>query len=176
MGVRNYLIEGGSGTGKTAVATELERRGYYVVHGDRVLSYQGSPQTGEPMSAPSHLTERQQVEFTHSHHIWAVDRVNSLIADHTQPVSFFCGGSRNSSQFMALFDAAFALEVDLATLNLRLDNRPDEWGAKPAERALILRLHATREDIPHSAIPIDATAPLAQVVDAILAHCDGYKP
>ncbi|MGO6676370.1 nucleoside kinase, partial [Rhizobium leguminosarum] len=26
MGIKNYLIEGGSGTGKTSVATELERR------------------------------------------------------------------------------------------------------------------------------------------------------
>jgi predicted ATPase len=28
MGVRNYLIEGVSGTGKTTVAEELQRRGY----------------------------------------------------------------------------------------------------------------------------------------------------
>ncbi|MGO8396662.1 hypothetical protein ACC760_39900, partial [Rhizobium ruizarguesonis] len=40
--IKNYLIEGGSGTGKTSVATELERRGYHVVHGDRVLAYVGS--------------------------------------------------------------------------------------------------------------------------------------
>jgi len=38
MGIKNYLIEGGSGTGKTSGATELERRGYHVIHGDRVLA------------------------------------------------------------------------------------------------------------------------------------------
>lgn len=38
MGIRNYLIEGISGTGKTSVATELERRGYHVIHGDRELA------------------------------------------------------------------------------------------------------------------------------------------
>ncbi len=49
MGVRNYLIEGVSGTGKTSVATELQRRGYHVIHGDRELAYKGDPETGEPV-------------------------------------------------------------------------------------------------------------------------------
>ena len=48
MGVRNYLIEGVSGTGKTAVCTELQRRGYQAIHGDRELAYQGDPETGTP--------------------------------------------------------------------------------------------------------------------------------
>ncbi len=38
MGVRNYLIEGVSGTGKTTVCDELRRRGYHAIHGDRELS------------------------------------------------------------------------------------------------------------------------------------------
>ena len=37
MGVRNYLVEGVSGTGKTTVCTELNRRGHHAVHGDREL-------------------------------------------------------------------------------------------------------------------------------------------
>ena len=48
MGRRNYLIEGVSGAGKTAVATELQRRGYQVIHGDRELVYRGDPETGLP--------------------------------------------------------------------------------------------------------------------------------
>ena len=43
MGIKNYLIEGVSGTGKTTVAEELQRRGYHVIHGDRELSYLGDP-------------------------------------------------------------------------------------------------------------------------------------
>ena len=54
MGVKNYLIEGVSGTGKTAVAEELQRRGYYVIHGDRELAYVGDPETGEPLELPAH--------------------------------------------------------------------------------------------------------------------------
>lgn len=38
----------------------------------------------------------------------------------------------------------------------------------PAERELIVRLHATKEDIPKCGVVIDATLPFAVVVDAIL--------
>ena len=64
----------------------------------------------------------------------------------------------------------FVLEVDLDTLNRRLDERPDdEWGGgKPPERELIARLHQTKEDIPKNGIIIDATAPIARVVDELL--------
>ncbi len=48
VGVRNYLIEGVSGTGKTSVCEELQRRGYHAVHGDRELASLGSPVSGSP--------------------------------------------------------------------------------------------------------------------------------
>ncbi|XTZ17087.1 AAA family ATPase [Micromonospora echinospora] len=158
MGRRNYLIEGVSGTGKTSVCKELQRRGYHAINGDRELAYQGDPETGEPRDRPGH-----------EHHIWRVHDVQALVADHAQPVTFFCGGSRNFHKFIDLFDGVFLLDVDLDTLQGRLDGRPeDEWGGRPAERELIIRLHRTREDIPRNGSVIDATAPLASVVDEIL--------
>ena len=164
MGKRNYLIEGGSGTGKTAVCDELGRRGFHAINGDRELAYQGDPETGEPLEGITGLA-------MHDHHIWRVEQVSALIADHREDVTFFCGGSRNSAKFLDLFDRIFVLEVDLDTLNRRLDERPaDEWGGRgrQKERELTIQLHRTREEIPHGAITIDATAPLTQVVDEIL--------
>ncbi len=163
MGTRNYLIEGLSGTGKTSVADELQRRGHHVIHGDRELAYRGDPETGEPVGG-----------FGHEHHIWDVEKVKSLVADHTHPATFFCGGSRNFSKFIHLFDAVFVLEVDLATLERRLDARPDEeWGGGVAtERERIVRWHQTKQDVPQDAIAIDATAPIEQVVDEILRRCE----
>ncbi|RHA37578.1 AAA family ATPase [Cellulomonas rhizosphaerae] len=163
MGARNYLVEGLSGTGKTTVADELARRGFHVVHGDRVLAYQGDPETGERTDAG-----------LHEHHIWDVDQVRALAADRADPATFFCGGSRNFPKFIDLFDAVFVLEVDLVTLNRRLDARPDEeWGGgKPTERARIEHWHATKGDVPQQGIAIDATAPIEAVVDEILRHCD----
>jgi hypothetical protein len=88
-------------------------------------------------------------------------------------VTFFCGGSRNFSGFIDLFDGVFVLEIDGETLERRLDERAeDEWGGRQTERELILRLHRTKEDIPASGIVIDATAPIPRVVDEILRHSE----
>jgi gluconate kinase len=158
VGLRNFLVEGVSGTGKTAVCDELQRRGFHAVHGDRELAYRGDPVTGDPT-----------VDGGHEHHLWDVEAVRALIADRTRPVTYLCGGSRNFHQFVAELDAVFVLEVDADTLVRRLDHRPqDEWGHRPEERQLVLRLRATREDVPRDGIVIDATAPLSDVVDEIL--------
>jgi hypothetical protein len=111
--------------------------------------------------------------FAHEHHIWSVDKVRAICADHSEPATFFCGGSRNFSKFIDLFDAVFVLEVDLATLHRRLDERPDEeWGGgTPTERDRIVQWHQTADDVPKNGIRIDATAPLDEVVDEILRHC-----
>ena len=156
MGVRNYLIEGVSGTGKTSVCTELERRGYHAIHGDRVLAYQGDPETGEPTAGR-----------IHEHHIWDLGKVAAAVASDDAPVTFFCGGSRNHSKFLHLFDGVFVLDIDIDTLHGRLDQRPDEFGATPEERELVVRLHRTKEDIP-AGVTIDATGPVERVVDEIL--------
>lgn len=158
MGIKNYLIEGVSCTGKTTVCNELQRRGYHAIHGDRELAYQGDPKTGTPTDGA-----------THENHIWHVDKVRALVANKEEEVTFFCGGSRNFSNFIDLFDGVFILEIDIDTLIRRLDQRPkDEFGGKEAERELIVRLHQTKEDLPKKGIRIDATAPIEQVVDEIV--------
>ena len=164
MGKRNYLIEGVSGTGKTAVCTELQRRGYQAIHGDRELAYRGDPETGQPTDGRAHSP------------LWDVEKVKAFVADQDEAVTFFCGGSRNFAKFLALFDGVFVLEVDLDTCLRRIDERvaldPTDWGGKPTERELITRLHQTKEDIPQNGIIIDATAPLARVVDEIVRQIE----
>ncbi len=160
MGIRNYLVEGGSGSGKSSVCRELQSRGYHAVNGDTELAYQGDPVTGEPLAGHSH-----------EHHLWNVEKVRALAADAAAGATFFCGGSRNFPGFIELFDAVFVLELDTDTLSRRLDDRAeDEWGGKPAERELVEHLHRTGEGLPRG-IAIDATAPLERVVDEILRHC-----
>lgn len=172
MGKRNYLIEGVSGTGKTSVCHELRRRGYVALNGDRDLRQRIDPTTGEKTDA--FIGERLAslpAEIRHASNHWDVEKVRRLAANQDDEVTFFCGGSRNFEQFIDVFDKVFVLELDAATLNERLDNRADDdWGKRKDERELILRLHATKEDIPGGGIVIDATQPLVSVVDEILSH------
>src|SRR5271156_5777526 len=97
MGKRNYLIEGVSGAGKTAVCTELQRRGYQAVHGDRELVYRGDPETGLPMDPE---TGAPTAAWRSEHQIWDVEKVRAFVAKQEPAVTFFCGGSRNLPKFI----------------------------------------------------------------------------
>lgn len=171
MGVKNYLVEGVSGAGKTSVAEELERRGYHVLHGDRTLAYFGDPETGQRL--PTLSRDRvDNITWAYDRWIWDVDKVKAAIADQSHALTFFCGGSRNAHHYIDRFDGIFVLEVDLKTLKRRVAGRgDDEFGGKPEQWALLTRLHATRHGIPKNGIAIDATEPLSRVVDAILEKC-----
>ena len=172
MGVRNYLVEGVSGAGKTTVAEELERRGEHVVHGDRNFAYYGDPQTGEPLGWPALDSEADRIGWGYPRWIWPVDKVRAILADRSKSQTFFCGGSRNSYQFIDLFDAVFILDADRQTLTRRLAARPDdEFGGRPLEREHVLRVQASGEGLPEGGIRIDSTRPVAQVVDDILSRC-----
>lgn len=177
MGLKNYLIEGMSGTGKTTVAEELQRRGYHVLHGDRELAYRGDPKTGEPVYEPIHEGEGDRVAWQQEHHLWDIEKVKSAVADHSRAISFFCGGSRNFAKFINLFDGVFVLHVDdIETLYRRLDERvardPTDWGGKREEKELLARLYQTQEGVPKNGIVIDASAPVARAVDEILRQSD----
>lgn len=172
MGIRNYLVEGGSGAGKTTVAEELERRGYHVIHGDRTLAYYGDPKTGQPAQAPQLDNEADSVRWGYEHWIWPAEQVKALIAERTNPVSFFCGHSANSADFIQLFDGIFFLEVDAETLSQRLSKRPpDEFGGKPIEQELVMKLNQAKADIPPGAVIINSSAPVTHVADEILSRC-----
>lgn len=176
MGIKNYLIEGISGTGKTSVAEELQRRGYHVIHGDRELKYRGNPKTGKPVDEPVHENEAGKAAWRQKHLIWDIKKIKSVIADHSHPISFFCGGSRNFPSFMDWLDGVFILYVkDINEIYKRLDERvaqdPTDFGGKSEEKELVVRLHAKQEDVPKKGIVIDSTEPLEQVVDKILGRC-----
>ena len=146
MGRRNYLIDGVSGAGKTAVCTELQRRGYQAIDGDRELAYQGDPDTGHPTDGLKH---EHSATFISEHHIWDVEKVNAFVANQDEAVTFFCGGSKNSSKYIALFDGVFVLAVDLDTSLRRIDERvaldPTDWGGTPEEREITVRMYQPRK-------------------------------
>ncbi|MDU1064752.1 MAG: AAA family ATPase [Cutibacterium avidum] len=163
MGEHNFLVEGSSGTGKTSVCHELRRRGYQAINGDTDLAYQGDPVTGSPSTEPP----------CHEHHLWREDQIRLLATQAEHRFSFFCGGSRNFNRFLDVFDEVFVLDADPETLIERLSLRPTgEFGSLPQERDFILRLHRRGTDLPVSGVQVDATQPLATVVDNILTTAE----
>jgi hypothetical protein len=168
MGIRNYLIDGGSGTGKTTICNELQRRGYQAIHGDRELKIK--PKIDEAKSG--------QIPGYDLPPLWDVAKVNALIANHEKAVTFFCGGCSNSSEFIDRLDGVFVLEVDdIDTVMRRIDERvlldPTDWGGKPEEREIVIRAHQKKEAISKGWI-IDASAPLESVVDEILRRVHSH--
>jgi broad-specificity NMP kinase len=159
MAKRNYLIEGSSGTGKSAVWEELQKRGYKAINGDRELAYRGDPETGRRIEGPGF-----------GYHIWDVDKVREIVSNKDDDVAFFCGGSMNRHKFIDLFDKVFVLDVDIETLRERLDRRTaDDWDVNDPENntEFVLRLHATKEALPEG-ITINTARPINEVVDVIL--------
>lgn len=161
MGFKNYMIDGGSGTGKTAVCNELQRRGYQAIHGDRELKIKAKiDQASGPV--PGYDLPP----------LWDVAKVNALIANHDEAITFLCGGCSNTSEFIDRLDGVFVLEVkDIDTVMRRIDERvlvdPTDWGGKPEEREIIIRAHQEKKAVQAGWV-IDATAPLENVVDDIL--------
>jgi thymidylate kinase len=91
---------------------------------------------------------------------------------HHPSCHLLCGGSRNFHKFLDLFDKVFVLDIDVETLNRRLDGRPNEPGFEPGERALVLHYHRTREYLP-AGIHIDMANTVLSVVDDILTKLTG---
>lgn len=170
MGVKNYMIDGGSGTGKTAVCNELQRRGYQAIHGDRELKI--NPKLDEATSGPIPGYDLPP--------LWDVVKVNALIANHKEAITFFCGGCSNSLDFIDTLDGVFVLQVnDINTVMQRIDRRvlldPTDWGGKQEEREIIIRAHKEKKAVQVGRV-IDASAPLVSVVDEILRHVETQNP
>lgn len=157
MARRNYLVEGLSGTGKSAVYEELVRRGYEAVSTDRTWSYHADPATGLP-GGPVH----------HDNWMWDERRAVRELERPEPEVLFVCGSSRNRDHFLRYFDVVFNLRIDDDTMRRRLSERADnEFGKEPWQLALMLELNRNDEK-PAGAVDVDATQPLTQVVDELL--------
>lgn len=169
MGLKNYMIDGGSGTGKTAVCNELQRRGYQAIHGDRELKI--DPKIDK--------TNRGPILGYDLPPNWDVEKVNALIINHDEAITFFCGGCSNTSEFIDHLDGVFVLEVgDINTVMRRIDERvvadPTDWGGKQEERDIIMRAHNEKKPV-QAEWAIDATVPLEGVVDEILRRVESQS-
>lgn len=138
------LVTGMSGTGKSSVLAELERRGHHVVdtdYGDWIDE-----------SGPERL--------------WREDRIAALLDEHQGDTLFVAGCVANQGRFYPRFDAVVLLSAPVDVILERVAGREsNDFGKSGEERERIvkdieefeqvLRAGATNE--------IDTRAPLAEV-------------
>lgn len=157
MAKRNYLVEGLSGAGKSAVCEELTRRGHHAINTDRAWAYHADPGTG---LAPGSIA--------HDTWMWDQKKAASELESPEPEVLFLCGSSRNRDHFLHHFTKVFYLRIDDDTMRRRLEARTDDdWPLGQDGVELMLELNRSDEG-PPGATDVDATQPLDQVVDELL--------
>jgi hypothetical protein len=172
-----FLVTGNPGSGKSALATELFRRGLRAIDPDH------DPELSFWLDSAGHRVDqasgpaRPDEQWLGTHRwVWGRDRMREILAGPGQPV-FICGIATNAGELLDLFDRVFLLRIDGPTQEARLDahdadhppgrseaGRREIREGRPVFEAQLLR---------RGAIPIDATRPTTEVADELLARMVG---
>jgi hypothetical protein len=170
-----WYMTGLSGAGKSAVLRELRARGF-AAHGVDENGYADwiSRETGEPQAMPA-LADLDFRSWYLTHDwVLSLPRITELshqAAESADPV-FLCGVANGDKDVWHLFTKVITLVADLPTLERRLADRDDNlFGKDPEQLADVAHWHNGYEQTYRSfgAKIIDATRPLCQIVDEILA-------
>jgi hypothetical protein len=168
------LVTGNPGSGKSALAQELSRRGLLAIDPDHdpELSY-WEDAAGHRVCGP----ERPDEEWLESHRwVWSRTRMEEILAGRDRAV-FICGIARNQGQLLGLFDRVFLLHIDETTQEARMDAHdalhPPGRGEAGRREIRDGRAVFEAQMLKQGAIAIDATRPTAEVADELLASLSG---
>jgi dephospho-CoA kinase len=168
------FITGLPGTGKSTVCAELTKRGFNAVDAD-----EGNVSQWYDISTGKAVTQEFVYALPADEWFGKYDlrlsekRVKKLAHDATGKVAFLSGAKLNGEEMAGLFDMIINLSVDTETLKYRLASRTsNSFGKQSNQLKFILEQHKISEAKPKSekVVNIDATQPLTDVVDSILAH------
>jgi len=160
------FITGQSGSGKTTVLTELERRGYTTYNTDDILGVTRLElqETGKPVAWP-----KGYVDWTKYTWNWQDSELRKLL---DQESTLFVGAVvGNQANYYHLFDYLFVLTIDDNELRKRRLNRNEHRyndGHKNVEESVTRNRENTAAFIAAGAIPIAANRPVSEVADEIL--------
>ncbi len=147
------LITGMSGTGKSAALAELARRGHRVVdtdHGDWIEDVRLSDGSVEPL--------------------WKDERIDELLAGHSEGALFVVGTVANQGKFYPRFDAVVLLSAPLDVILERVASRDSNpYGKTDTERDKIANDLAMYEPLIRAGatVEIDARRPLDEIVNEL---------
>jgi shikimate kinase len=154
------LLTGMSGTGKSTVLAELDRRGHRVVDTD-------DDRWSEDVAAADGGVER----------LWREAEIAKLLADPSPSPLFVSGCVANQGRFYSQFGAVVLLSVPEPVLLDRVASRTtNDFGKAEVERDRILRdLHEVEPLLRRGAgAEIDTRRPVTEVADlleSIAARC-----
>ncbi len=167
-------ITGNSGTGKSTVRKELQKRGYeaYDTDDEGITTWRHKT-TGEQVERPE--DENSRTADWYDQHEWHMSRqkVEELAVRAKNTPIFLCGSPSNADDMRDLYSTVVCLVLDKATLQQRIAKRTDhDFGKAPDELANILGWHDSFQERYRNqgAVMVDAGRPIEEIVDSILSN------
>jgi hypothetical protein len=165
-----FLVTGNPGSGKSALAVELVRRGVAAIDPDddpELAHWEDA--AGRRVSGPP----RPDGDWLGSHRwVWSRSRLQEILARGARAV-FVCGIARNQDELWDLFDRVFLLRIDEGTQEARLaaHDALHPPGRSEAGRQEIRQGRAVFEAqmLEVGAVPLDGTAPTPVIASELLA-------
>jgi dephospho-CoA kinase len=156
--MKRVLITGMSATGKSTVMRELAALGYKAIDTD-YGEWSADANAGIPAAEPDW--------------IWRENLIQALLSTEDADVLFVSGTKSNQRGFYPQFDHIVLLSAPEPLILERLATRTtNPYGKQPEDLARELRLRQTVEPLLRlsASLEVDTSAPVAQVVNAILGH------
>ena len=166
-----YLINGASGTGKTAIGHELQKRGFRVIDSDEELSYFANLETEEPIEYPEGTPDESWYKVNGL--IWDRKKIEKVLEEGKRETIFIAGAGINDHEYYPRLTKIFRLYTDPEILVQRLQNRaPDHPTNNPLFiRKMVDLVKASKPDAENCGWElIDTTSKtVEQSVDEIIA-------
>lgn len=170
--MKKIYITGISGTGKSTIAEELNKKGIYSIDIDSSKYGLCSWKNKETKEAVyfEHGMSKDWMEA----HGWYCDIEKLMkLLDTPNDITVAVGITMNQNEYLSMFDKVFLLQCSEKTFLDRLDARTsNNFGKHPIEKEHVLSFYRDFEKdlIDRGAIPINAEEPLDVVINNIISQ------
>lgn len=163
-----YLITGVAGSGKSAIAKELRRRGYAAYDTEVGFSYYVNKHSREKAVYPAN----PNLQWYDAHErVFDEKILENLFKKHADETLFICSITANQKKYYSEFDKIFLLTAPDKILAKRIEQRTDNhFGKHPLELQRIISRHQDFDEELKAvgAEVIDSTRPIQEVANHIL--------
>lgn len=170
-----YYVTGVSGTGKSTVTKELNKRGIIMAIDQDSKEYGLCSWKHNKTMKEAKFEYGIGKEFLEANDWYCdIEKLKQILNDNKN-ITFVCGVSANQNEYLNIFDKVFLLRCSPDELVKRIDKREDHnFGKDPAEKEHILNWYGEFEKdlINRGAVVIDSDKSIDVVVGEILKNID----